>query len=156
MLIKLVHCKQTDSRRRNWTQQEEDNNPFSLSVVAEEQNIFSNPERLKIICCTNTSMLSAIVVVVVMTHCGVQRSKARGRGAERWRHPYTYVCGFAVHMFSSFSTLRPGLKKCVYRIHVDDRPNRCKTCAFTHKSASMRMAQNVRVQVEFCHSNRQQ
>ena len=32
-----------------------------------------------------------------------------------------------------FSTLRPGFKK--VWIHVDDRSKRCKTCAFTHKSA---------------------
>ena len=48
MCIKLVHCIQTDGRGRNQTKQEENengslvvHNRFSLSVVAEEQNILS-------------------------------------------------------------------------------------------------------------------
>ena len=42
-------------------------------------------ERLNMFCGTNTSI---VVVVVVMRRRGVQRSEARGRGVERWRHRF--------------------------------------------------------------------
>ena len=69
----------------------------------------------------------------------VQRSKARGRGVGRWRHWYAKVCGFAVQTRTQgqcFRIIPPRdqiSKKCVYRIHVDDRQKRCMTCVYTQK-----------------------
>ena len=48
----------------------------------------SNPIRLNIFCGTNTSMQSAIVIVVVMRHHRVKRSKSRGQGVGQWHHRY--------------------------------------------------------------------
>ena len=105
MRIKLERCKQTDSRRRNRTQEE---------------------ERLNIFCGTNTSMSA---IVVVMRRRGVQRSKGGAMKSSFWT-----VCRFTVHMktggmrFLIFPPWDPFLKKCVFRrcvfrIRVDVRPN---------------------------------
>ena len=60
------------------------------------------------------------------------------------------VCGFAIHTRTHgqrlwiFPPWDQVSKMCVYRrcvyIHVDDRPKRCKTYAFKHRSISTRMA----------------
>ena len=38
-------------------------------------------------------------------------------------------------------------RHCIYRIHVDDQPKRCKTCAFTHRSVSMWMAPELSLSI---------
>ena len=84
----LARCKQTDSRRRNQTQQEEDLVSRS-SIILLCSASSTNSERLDNFCSTSTSTKSSTAaVVVVMGHRGVQRWKARGRGAGRWRHRY--------------------------------------------------------------------
>ena len=80
-------------------------------------------ERLNIFCSTNISMKSAvIVVVVVMRCCGVQRSKARGRGLGRWRHRFgKYADLLSTReregcVSSDFSTRRPVFKKVRFQV----------------------------------------
>ena len=85
-------------------------------------------DRLNIFCGTNTSMQSAIVVVVVvMRHRRVQRLKARGRGVGRWHHRFgKYADSLSTReqegcVFSDFSTLRPIFKKvCFQALHFQD------------------------------------
>ena len=89
MRIKLAHCKQTDSRRRNRTQQEDENGSCKETRMRLLQLTLNHKasmlqERLNMFCGTNTRMKSTIVIVVVMRRRGVQRSEARGRGVGRW------------------------------------------------------------------------
>ena len=78
--------------------------------------------------------------------CAVQRSKARGRGVGRWRHwngKYADLPSTRKREGCVFPPWDPVSKKwvfrrCVYRIHVDDRPKQCTCSAFILKSVSVR------------------
>ena len=89
---------------------------------------------------------ATVVVVVVIKRCRVKRLKTRGRGCGAIASSKHKVCRVADQTntqrqrFRIFPPWEPVSKKCVYRIHVDDRPKRCKTCVFTHKSVSTWMA----------------
>ena len=94
MLIKLSRCKQTDSRRRNWTQQEEDE---MASARKPESFVWTDNE-----------------VELRLTLCGVQRLESRGRAVGRWRDRLGKYADLHVHAaaaFLDFYTLRPSFNK---------------------------------------------
>ena len=112
MSIKRERCKQTDSRRRNWTQQDEDDVLMRSSIILFHSAFwqsgrifcFSSPAS------TNTSTQSAIVVVVVVMTGYVKMSRG-GAMASSIRK----VCRFAVRMrFSMFPPWDQVSQKCVF------------------------------------------
>ena len=135
MRKKLARCKQTDSRLRNRTQ--EDNEVELLLWLALNYN---TSKKGSISSAAQTQACSPLDVVI-MRHRGVKRLKARGWGTGRWHHRYgkcadslsTQKCKGRVFGFLHPETR---IKNMLYRLHVDNRPKRCKTCAFTQKSIS--------------------
>ena len=121
------------------------------SVQWQRSMIFcpSNPNRLNIFYSTNTSMQSATVVVVVVV---MKRRRVRDRrfDVKGWGDGVIDTLSMRICCPNKnaraaffcfcllFFILRTVFKKCVYRhciyrIHLDDRLKRCKTCVYTKK-----------------------